>query len=369
MDLDENINAASSLGKPGISWLAHVEIARLDHWIKNLFVIPGVVVALGFNREVLNLRMGLCFLLGMFCVGLVASSNYVLNEVLDAPYDKMHPVKCSRPVPAGRVHIPLAYAQWIVLGALGIGLGLLVSNGFMLVMFALWVMGCVYNIPPLRTKDVPYLDVISEAVNNPLRMLAGWFIVDPHQLIPTTLLCSYWMVGCYLMALKRFAEYHEIADINRAAQYRRSFAFYTGPRLLGSVTFYGSAAMLFFGAFIMRYRLELILSFPLVAFVMAVYFQLSFRPHSPVQAPEKLYHQPLLMASVAACAVMMTLLLFVDLPALHRLLAPDRPLDTSVGMFPQPPNQADRLAVPEVRSTTRTQDPGLRGPEVSTRWG
>ena len=41
-------------------------------------------------------------------------------------------------------------------------------------MFVLWVMGCIYNIPPVRSKDLPYLDVLSEAVNNPLRMLAGW---------------------------------------------------------------------------------------------------------------------------------------------------------------------------------------------------
>ena len=38
-------------------------------------------------------------------------------------------------------------------------------------------MGCVYNIPPVRSKDLPYVDVLSEAINNPIRMLAGWFIV------------------------------------------------------------------------------------------------------------------------------------------------------------------------------------------------
>ena len=28
-------------------------------------------------------------------------------------------------------------------------------------------MGVVYNVPPLRTKEWPYLDVLSESVNNP----------------------------------------------------------------------------------------------------------------------------------------------------------------------------------------------------------
>ena len=39
---------------------------------------------------------------------------------------------------------------------------------------ALWIMGCLYNFSPVRTKDVPYLDVLTESINNPLRLLLGW---------------------------------------------------------------------------------------------------------------------------------------------------------------------------------------------------
>ena len=88
-------------------------------------------------------------------------------------------------------------------------------------MFVLWVMGCIYNIPPVRSKDLPYVDVLSESVNNPLRMLAGWFIVGTASVAPASLLLSYWMVGCYFMAMKRYAEYREIGDPTRAAAYRQ----------------------------------------------------------------------------------------------------------------------------------------------------
>src|SRR5258708_16297192 len=37
---------------------------------------------------------------------LLASSNYVLNEILDARTDREHPVKRRRPIPSGRVRIP-----------------------------------------------------------------------------------------------------------------------------------------------------------------------------------------------------------------------------------------------------------------------
>ena len=41
-------------------------------------------------------------LLGLLAIGLIASSNYVLNEVLDARQDAVHPEKRHRPVPSGR---------------------------------------------------------------------------------------------------------------------------------------------------------------------------------------------------------------------------------------------------------------------------
>ncbi len=148
-------------------------------------------------------------------------------------------------------------------------------------MIALWLMGCIYNIPPVRAKDLPYIDVLSEAVNNPLRMLAGWYMVTMTMIPPASLLISYWMVGCYFMAIKRFAEYRDINDSERSAAYRKSFAYYTEPRLLVSILFYAATAMLFFGAFMMRYRLELVLSFPLVALVMAMTFRWGSRKRAP----------------------------------------------------------------------------------------
>ena len=159
-------------------------------------------------------------------------------------------------------------------------------------------MGCVYNIPPVRSKDLPYLDVLCEAINNPLRMLAAGSSSPVATIAPASLLLSYWMIGCYFMALKRYAEYRNIGDAARAAAYRKSFAYYTTERLLVSIMFYGSAAMLFFGAFCMRYRLELILAFPPVALVMAMYLRVALKENSAAQNPERLYREPALMASV-----------------------------------------------------------------------
>ncbi|MEO6805989.1 MAG: UbiA family prenyltransferase [Edaphobacter sp.] len=308
---------------------AHFAIARLDHSIKNLFVLPGIIIPLSIYPALLNKALGWRLVLAFVSITLVACSNYVINEVLDAPFDRLHPTKKNRAAARGHVNVPAAYAQWILMMVVGVAIGLLVGKLFALTAAALWVMGCFYNIPPVRTKDVPYLDVLTESINNPLRMLLGWYAVTSLLVPPVSLLVSYWMIGCYFMALKRFSELSEIGDRSVAGAYRASFKRYTPESLLVSVVFYASTAMLFFGAFIIRYRIELILGFPLVALVMAIYFKLAFKPESSVQNPEKLYKEPLLMGAFTGTVVVMVLLLFIRIPRLESFFRPTLPQSSS----------------------------------------
>ncbi|WP_263358256.1 UbiA family prenyltransferase [Acidicapsa ligni] len=294
--------------------VAHIRIARLDHSVKQIFILPGIVLAMALTGERLSLALTGKIVLGLVAATLIACSNYVINEILDAPCDRLHPTKKYRPAACGLVHIGWGYAQWIGMMLVGLALASTISLGFLYSAAALWVMGCVYNIPPVRSKDLPYIDVLSESINNPLRFCLGWYIVASMLLPPLSLLLSYWMLGAYFMALKRFSEYRQIGDGAVAASYRKSFHYYREESLLNSVVFYAATSMLFFGAFIMRYRMELILAFPLVAWLMAVYFGLSFHNESAVQNPEKLYREPKLMIALGLCICAFVVLLFVDLP-------------------------------------------------------
>jgi 4-hydroxybenzoate polyprenyltransferase len=317
-------NAAEASGGV-LDWRAHAAIARPDYWFKNVFVVPGIVIALGTVSGIDARDLTIRIITGFVAICLVASSNYTLNEILDAPSDLHHPEKQHRAVPSGRVSPRAAYVQWLLLFLAGMGLALTITIPFALSLLALWIMAVGYNVPPIRTKDQPYLDVLTEAINNPLRMLAGWFMVTTVTVAPASLLLSYWMIGCYFMALKRYAELASLGDRERAGAYRHSFRHYTPERLIVSIMFYAAAAMLFFGAFCMRYRLELILSFPLVALVMAMYLRVALKPNSVAQNPEHLYRERGLMTAVVATTLVMTGLLVVELPIMHRLVTPTAP--------------------------------------------
>lgn len=296
----------------------HVRLLRLDHSVKQLFVIPGIIVAASICGATFNVSLVVRSLIGLSAAIAVASSNYVLNELLDAPFDRLHPTKCLRPAARRSVHVPLAYLQWLVCGLCGMVLAYAVSRPLFLSVLSLWIMGCLYNIPPIRMKDIPYLDVLSESLNNPIRLCIGWYIVTDKVLPPASLLIAYWMLGAYFMALKRFSEYRQIGCAT-ASLYRRSFARYTEETLLNSVVFYAAAAMLFFGAFIMRYRMEMVFAFPFIALLMVNYFNLAFSQDSPVQHPEKLYREPGFMILLAACCVVLVTMSFIDLPWLAQI--------------------------------------------------
>lgn len=320
MNAEPTISAAEAGTGLAAKISPYVQIARPDHWFKNVFMLAGVVLAAFYVADPAAVAgSAVPVLLGLAATCLVASSNYVINEVLDAPTDRLHPEKRNRPVPSGRVSIPLAYAEWLALAAVGLAGAWLVNEAFFASAAALWVMGLVYNVRPVRSKELPYVDVLSESVNNPLRLLLGWFALLPPLVPPVSLLVAYWMSGAFFMASKRLAEYRAIGDPEVAAGYRKSFAYYDESRLLVSMFFYACFAALMLGIFVIRYKLELILWLPLVAGFFGYFLQLTLQDASPVQSPERLYRERGFMSYLALCAVCFFTLMFVEIPALYEL--------------------------------------------------
>jgi len=296
---------------------AYLQIARFDHWFKNVFMLLGVVLAVFYEPELLSWRSVPVLALAFLATCLIASSNYVLNELLDGPQDKAHPTKRHRPVPSGLINPTFAYVEWLLFFAAGMAVALAINPYFAATALWLWVMGVLYNVRPFRTKEWPYLDVLSESVNNPIRLLLGWFALITTLYPPVSLILAYWMIGAFFMAMKRYAEYRHIGDPVAAGIYRRSFRYYTEDRLLISILFYATACAFFAGIFVVRYHLELILIAPFVAGLFAYYLKLGLKPDSPTQNPEKLYRETSFMGYLVLCVALFVGLMFTRVPALY----------------------------------------------------
>ena len=311
----------------------YVAIARPDNWVKNVFMLPGILFALLVYRPALDAHLLLNAVLGLVSTCLVASANYVINEYLDAEFDKFHPLKKQRTSVVRVVNPAIVYLEWFGLAAVGLTLGYLISVQFLLVAAFLLLMGVLYNVRPFRTKERVYLDVLSESVNNPIRFALGWFIAAPALTLSTfsgvallkslpasSILVAYWMGGAFLMATKRFAEYRLIGDPSLAGLYRRSFKFYTEHSLLISMFFYALTSAFFLGIFLVKNRIELLLSFPFFALLFSWYLRIGLLDDSPVQGSEKLYTRKWFMLYVLLFSLLLVMLMFVDIPWLHLLL-------------------------------------------------
>jgi len=303
------------------AWVHYARIARPDHWFKNVLMLPGTMVAIvllpSFSA---TLHLLPWVGVGFAAACLAASANYVVNEYLDAQFDRHHPTKRTRPCAAGLIRGRYVLLEYGALASAGLGLAALVGLQFLLVTVGLLGMGLVYNVRPARTKDRPYLDVLSESVNNPLRFLLGWSVVLGNQLPPSSILITYWMGGAFLMGVKRYAEYRSIGDARVAGRYRRSLRFYSEKSLLLSSFFYALVSSFFLGIFLIKYRIEFLLTAPAFALLFTWYLEIGMRDQSPAQAPEGLFREWRFAAFTVALVVLVGALFYLDIPWLAWLL-------------------------------------------------
>ena len=292
----------------------YVRIARPDHWIKNLFILPGFFLAVVLLKRQATIAIDIRVVLAFISTSLVASANYVINEWLDAKFDKYHPVKKNRPVVVADLKVGFVYLEYALLAVLGMALALFVNRMFAWMALWLLVMGIVYNVEPLRTKDIPFLDVLSESVNNMIRLLMGWFVIAATTLPPCSIIIGYWMCGALLMATKRLAEYRMIGDPNRAGLYRKSFRHYSEVSLVVSSFCYAIIATFLVGAFLIKYKIELLIAMPFLVALFTTYLAIAYKEDSAAQKPEKLYHEKWLMFLSAIFILSILIGGMIDLP-------------------------------------------------------
>jgi len=193
---------------------------RIHQWVKNALLFASIVFSGQLTNAVSLLTA--CAGFAVFCVA--SSGVYLLNDLADRKADRLHPVKCHRPVASGHLSLAAAATLCLVLIAGGIAGGFAIGFAFG------WIV-CIYigqNVAySLALKRVAILDIMMVAGGFVLRAVAG--------AVAISVTASPWLVICSLMLALFVAcgkRRHELNLLRtHAADHRENLTEYT-PELL-----------------------------------------------------------------------------------------------------------------------------------------
>lgn len=143
-----------------------IAVMRPHQWLKNGFVILGLVFSHRWNEGPLLLSVGLVF--ASFCA--MASAVYVFNDLADVASDRLHPKKCRRPIASGQLSESHARVLCGTLAVFGAVLAGLVSHSALALVCCYAAMNIAYSH---SLKHIVIVDVFVISAGFMLRILIG----------------------------------------------------------------------------------------------------------------------------------------------------------------------------------------------------
>jgi 4-hydroxybenzoate polyprenyltransferase len=196
----------------------YFELLRIKSWVKNGFLFLPLVFALKLLEQDLFISVVIAFFSFSFC----SSFIYIINDVLDAKADALHPRKKNRPIPSGKISSRLALM--IGVGCLAVSFGLVFS--FAISVFFSYVLLCYLflNIAyVLLLKNIHLIELFVVAINFVLRVLAGCFVIN---VAPSNwILVVTFFLSLLLVLVKRRAELVVLGT--NAAAHRKVLKYYS----------------------------------------------------------------------------------------------------------------------------------------------
>lgn len=187
--------------------------ARPRQWVKNVLVFAAPLAAGGFSGS--GWSVVVCFL--AFCAA--SSGIYCFNDVADRREDRLHPVKCQRPVASGELGVVPAVTLGCVLVAVSLALAWLVNESLAALVLIYVVLQVSYVV---RFKHEPVVDLFIVACGFLLRSIAGGVAAQIEVTQWFVLVAGFGAL--FMVSGKR---YSEMVVLGPEAGTRRSLARYS----------------------------------------------------------------------------------------------------------------------------------------------
>ncbi len=199
---------------------ALIESLRPAQWVKNGFVFAALIFSRGLMDWPRTLRVALAALI--FCF--ISSAIYLLNDILDAPEDRNHPIKRLRPVTSGRLQVRAAAGAAMVLGFIAFAGAWALDRRFFLAVGSYAGMNILYS---WILKRVILLDVFVVAAGFVLRVVGGGLVI--HVELSAWLIVCTTLLALFMSLCKRR---HELVLMGKNASDHRSILAHYSPYFL-----------------------------------------------------------------------------------------------------------------------------------------
>ncbi|MHA1267690.1 MAG: UbiA family prenyltransferase [Candidatus Helarchaeota archaeon] len=189
----------------------YVHLLRPSQWYKNL-IIPAVGL---FTFQIFPPHIYFFLILGCFCACGVSSANYILNDIKDVEYDKLHPLKRQRPLASGEVSKKKANLLIIFILLSSLISSVLLNFWFFIFMLLFFFLSQAYTF---FLKRLIFIDVITISLLFILRAFAGYFLLTSFITVsyPTPLwgLWAIFLLALFLALVKRKIDYQFLTTKN-----------------------------------------------------------------------------------------------------------------------------------------------------------
>ncbi|NVM31884.1 MAG: UbiA family prenyltransferase [Candidatus Helarchaeota archaeon] len=161
--------------------LDYIKLLRPSQWYKNL-LIPAVGI---FAINVFEFIIYLNLMFGFLIACGIAGANYIINDIMDAERDRIHPDKKARLIASGEISKRRAALIASVLLIISLGSSFLITFWFGIVMLSFFLLAQLYSFV---LKKIAFADILTISINFIIRGLGGLVIIisyDPTIDLPT----------------------------------------------------------------------------------------------------------------------------------------------------------------------------------------